>query len=639
MTHLRRRILLLLSAVAVAMLGVAWWIRQQELLPSFLELERNQALADLQRGTEALRNEIQFVSDYVSDWSGWDDTYRFVLDRNSEFAASNLETDVFRDTSFDYLSLIGLEGEEVWRGAQLDGESIELPSLPSGNWPVDHPLLAARELDGVTSGLLVTMHGPLLVAARPITDSARTAPMRGWIVMGRFLTTRRIQKLRNQTRLDVEFIEASAASALQRGEPLGDGEQAPRLRIDQRELHVSTVLRGLRGSEDDLVVEVRSPRSIMAHGSRALDFATWATMGSVLALFGVIGFVLQRSVVSPLQSLTKHALRIRDTGDLTGGSGIDRTDELGVLAREFDAMVAKLSELQAVQVEQARAAGMAEVARSVLHDVGNALQPVQGSVSTLKRQTRSRSAADLERVGELMRAKGDDLSRWIAEDRQGRQLPTFLGVLSKSLRSEHEAMSQEVDLLAKCIDHIQNLVDRQNVHRTAATAREYVKAEALVAQALRMSSAPIDDGVVVEPDVQLDETLFLERHKLLAVLINLLRNARHASRGVPVDRRRIRIRVEAADGDRVRFVVEDQGIGLAAEDLTRVFRGKQSGSVHAQGQGLGLHGCANSIAEMGGRLWAESDGLGRGARFVIEIPALHRTAGTPTPVEAAGAAT
>lgn len=630
--------LLLLSLVAAAMLAMVWWIQQRELLPSFLELEQRQALADLQRGTEALHNEVEFVSDYVSDWSGWDDTYRFVVDRNVEFARSNLESDVFRDTSFDFLSMVGLDGVEVWRGAQVDGKPVELPSLPSGTWPADHPLLRPRDPQEAASGILVTQHGPMLVASRPITDSERTAPIRGWMLMGRFLDQKRVQKLRRQTQLDLDFTVVAGLPPSMRAELPPRGEEAKQVVLGLGELHARTVLAGLRGEGDDLMVEMHAPRTILAHGQRAIGFASTATILAVLVLFGAIGYVLQRSVVGPLQHLTQHALRIRDSGDLTRRSGIDRTDELGVLAREFDAMVSELGDLQAAQIEQARAAGMAEVARGVLHDVGNALQPVQASVSALKQKANSRSVSDLERVAELVQAKAGELARWVAEDRQGQKLPGFLGVLAKALRGEHEAMSQEVDLLTKCIDHIQNLVDRQNAHRSAAGAKECVRPEALVAQALRMSAEAADDGVEVVPSVLLDATLCLERHKLLAVLINLLRNARHASRALPPERRVVRFSVEAAGGDRVRFVVEDQGVGIATEDLARIFQQRRSTSGHAQGQGLGLHGCANRIAEMDGRLWAESEGLGRGARFVVELPGLQSATAAVGEVALAGGA-
>ena len=181
---------------------------------------------------------------------------------------------------------------------------------------------------------------------------------------------------------------------------------------------------------------------------------------------------------------------------------------------------------------------------------------------------------------------------------------------------------QEIDNLAKGIDHIQHLANRQHVHDATRGAIETVRAEALVAQAMRMSASEADDGITFLPAIEVDAPLAVEKHKLLAVLINMLRNAHHASFEVPADRRTIRIDVRETGKGMVRFSVIDQGVGIAAENLARIFRGGFTTKGEGKGQGLGLHGCANSVAEMGGRMWVESDGEGRGARFHVELPAV-----------------
>lgn len=622
MSRLGRRILLWLSAVAAAFLGVAWWIQQQHLLPSFLELEAQQAAADLQRGAEALRNELTFVGDYVSDWSGWDDTYRFVDDRNAEFVASNLATGVFRETSFDFLAIVAPDGRDVWRGAELAGTAVKVDELPAGQWPLTHELLSPRAAEEVRLGFVVTAHGPLLVASRPVTDSARTAPTRGWIVMGRFLSAARLERLRRQTWLDLAItpLQGSRHAAV---DWQGDGD-----RRDGRDAHllVSRRLPGLRGPADDLVVEVVMARDLVAQGRRALGFASVATAVAVLLMFAALATMLQRVVVGPLRRLTRHALGIRASGDLTRRSGVARDDEIGMLAREFDGMVERLATLQSQLVERARAGGMAEVARSVLHDVGNALQPVQTDLGLLQRHLGSPYVADLERVGQLLEAHAADLATWLTNDARGRQVPAFLGAVVKGLRADRESATRELDHLGRGLGHIQQLIDRQQVHGDAQGAVEVVRTEALLAEAIRMSRGDLADDVQFVTEVTVP-TLAVEQHRLLAILINLLRNARQASLGLPAARRTVHVAVQAGEAERVSITVRDQGVGIAPEHLARIF---QSGfSTKHDGHGLGLHGCANSVAEMGGRLWAESEGLDRGATFRLDLPLVEVQVGAP----------
>jgi len=96
------------------------------------------------------------------------------------------------------------------------------------------------------------------------------------------------------------------------------------------------------------------------------------------------------------------------------------------------------------------------------------------------------------------------------------------------------------------------------------------------------------------------------------------------------------------DGDRtwLRFQVIDNGIGIAPENLTRIFA--HGFTTRESGHGFGLHGAANLAAEMGGSLTAASDGLGRGSTFTLDLPlptvataATHGVAGPARATEAA----
>ena len=619
-THLRNRILASLTLVTGAFLAITWWIQQQALLPSFVELERQHAVRNLDRGTEALTSEIEHLSDFVGDWSGWDDTYKFVADGNADFLKSNLESDVFRESSFDFLCFLRPDGSEVWRSGLVDGVVPTIDQLPAGRWPTEHALLATPALTDVRTAVIVTGHGPLLLASRPITDSARTAPQRGWIIMGRFLTVARTARLAEQTRLQLRVLPAAqlsdsvevAAYARLRTEGL------PQLdRSDAEHMTASALVPGLVSPRDDLLVQVVLPRAILAQGQSALRSALWTTALAICLVFAVLVWLLQRMVVGPLVKLTQHALEIRASADLTRRSGVARSDEIGTLAHEFDSMVERLAASQTQLLEQARAGGMSEVATSVLHDVGNAMQAVQASAGCLREHLRSRNVSDLERVSRLLVAQADELAGWLTSDAKGRQVPAFLVGLADGLAAEHDAMTRELALLAAGLEHIGQLVDRQRQHSGQRGAIEALDATAMLKEAARIAGAEAA-GVDVAVEVIASGPLHAERHKLLAVLINLVRNACEAVADLPPERRALRLTATDAEPGRIRFAVEDRGVGIAADDLRRVFQGGWTSK--GEGRGVGLHGAANSVREMDGRLWAESDGPGCGARFLVELP-------------------
>jgi CheY-like chemotaxis protein len=116
-----------------------------------------------------------------------------------------------------------------------------------------------------------------------------------------------------------------------------------------------------------------------------------------------------------------------------------------------------------------------------------------------------------------------------------------------------------------------------------------------------------------------------DRRKFSQILHHIVTNAIHftpTGGRVTVSARR----VSTAKGEEAELAVQDTGIGIRPEDLERVFRPFEqadgSDTRRYGGAGLGL-ALARRLTELhGGRIWAESEGEGRGARFLVRLPLL-----------------
>lgn len=125
-------------------------------------------------------------------------------------------------------------------------------------------------------------------------------------------------------------------------------------------------------------------------------------------------------------------------------------------------------------------------------------------------------------------------------------------------------------------------------------------------------------GIEVTRDYRTAPRMMVDRHKLLQILINLLSNAQYAMQEARRDHNRLILRIDMCVEGRVRVDVIDNGVGIPRENLTRIF--SNGFTTKLDGHGFGLHRSALAAKEMGGALTAHSDGPGRGATFMLDLP-------------------
>ena len=270
-------------------------------------------------------------------------------------------------------------------------------------------------------------------------------------------------------------------------------------------------------------------------------------------------------------------------------------------------------------LETSRLAGMAEVATGVLHNVGNVLNSVNVSAGLVVEKLRRSKVSKLGKAAALLTERNGDLGNYLTHDPNGQKLPGYLAKLSQYLVEENAQLLNEVDLLARHIEHIKEVVAVQQSYAKVSGAFENLPADRLVDDAIAMNIGAFErHGVVLERRYSEVPLVRVDRHRVLQILINLLRNAKYALDDVQRLDKQITITIAPADEKTVRVVVADNGIGISQENLARVFA--HGFTTRNNGHGFGLHSGALAAKEMGGSLSAHSLGLRRGATFTLELP-------------------
>jgi PAS domain S-box-containing protein len=270
-------------------------------------------------------------------------------------------------------------------------------------------------------------------------------------------------------------------------------------------------------------------------------------------------------------------------------------------------------------VETSRLAGMAEVASDVLHNVGNVLNSVNVSCSLTIDRVKSSKVASLSKVSGLLEENRGRLDKFFTVDQRGQQLPGYLAALAEHFASEQVLLLKELGQLLQHIEHIKQIVAMQQSYAKVAGVVESISPSQLVDDALHINGAALlRHDIKVRREFDEVPMIFTEKHKVLQILVNLIRNAKYALDEAKQPDRSLTIKVCNEGAEHVKIQVTDNGIGIPPENLTRIFG--HGFTTRHDGHGFGLHSSALTVKELGGSLQAYSEGTGKGATFTLVLP-------------------
>lgn len=319
-----------------------------------------------------------------------------------------------------------------------------------------------------------------------------------------------------------------------------------------------------------------------------------------------------RSPSGEVRFLTETVVPVRAPG--VGGFVGTITD-----VTELTEAQAEVEKLHRQLIDASRQAGRAEVATSVLHNVGNVLNSVNVSANLVVDYVRNSRAAGLSRVAALLEGAKGEIAAFFTSDARGQRLPGYLSKLARQLGNEQEQTLQELATLQKSVEHIKDIVAMQQNYAKLGGLAEPVCVSDLVEDALRLNEgALIRHGVTLQRDFHPVSRVVVDKHKVLQILVNLIRNAKYACDAASHPHKSLTVRI-ARGGRGVEIAVIDNGIGIAPEHMSRIFN--HGFTTKREGHGFGLHSGALAAKELGGELRVESLGVGRGATFVLDLPA------------------
>ncbi len=605
--NIRTKMISLLALLFAVLIVLEISIQKQVLMPSFAELEREDAQTSMKRIDYALDATLESIESMTGDWGNWADAYQFVKSPNVEFVNTNVTAASMKQLKVNAMLIVDLNGAYLLSSARTweTGETLDLDFTARKALPEDFPW-RKNLADGKSArGLLRTNRGVMMTVAAPVLNGSGSGQHMGMVIMGRLLTPAQVRMIGAQAQASLAMLSDHLSDG---SEEIAETDTSTQIFKSFMDIYGRPLM----------TFRVDVPRRITERGHGAVTYASLYLIGAAVTVLLLLVAALNRIVLRPLARVTRRAVAVGEGTDFGARLNIHGQDEIAKLAREFDRMVERVADSRRQLVDQSFQAGFAELAKGVLHNLGNAMTPLGVRLSKLGDRLRDAPAADAElAIAELA---GNHAP---AERRA--DLEEFLRLACRELVSAVTEARSDVAVVQRQATIVQTALSELMRSTRNAHVIESVRLPDLVAQTLEIVPDAARQRLVVNTDESLRKVgaVQVARTVLRLILQNLIINAADAVRDAGRDKGVLHFAAEIiadAGSEQLHLHCKDDGVGIAADNLQRVFDKGFSTKSRETNYGIGLHWCANAIGALGGRIWAASEGPGLGASMHLMLP-------------------
>ena len=616
---LQRKVSLTLLLVIAAFSALSYAILTSVIAPAFDELDLAAAKTNLVRAERAIQTDIDNLEAITADWAPWDDIHDYVRGVNPGFRKGNLDRPTLTNLSLDVMAVYAVDSQLLWSQLLVDGEGRRIDELgifgeEDRAWS---ELTVHEEIASRTVGIVDTRLGPMLISSRPILRSDDSGPIAGALVMGQFMNDERMARLAQRTEVDLHWHPIDSFAANHDIDPQSVRESGTHIETTDQSISSFMMLSDIF-EEPLLVLDADTPRRISSLGAQTVNVAMLFLVSSGIFVTVVIWYLLRQSMLVPIEKLAQHMAKIRASGDLSHRLTLKSDDEIGALAAEFDKLTSEVHEARKALLFQSFKAGKADTAAEVLHNIRNAMTPM---INGLERLAKSFRIGDELRVSEAT----EQLSDPDCPPDRAAKLVQYIDASFARIKSVNDEAGQDMKVVRSQARQVEAILADQEKIANVVPLEENIVVDELVGEAAHIIPREAQDRVAVELDKELTRyRVRAHRIGLLQVLGNLILNAYESIQRGNMRSGRISLSASAAvidDQPMVRLTVRDNGAGFDETTSQRIFQRGFSSKSKGSSTGLGLHWCANAVAGMGGKISAQSLGMGQGAEFHVLLPA------------------
>jgi sensor domain CHASE-containing protein/HPt (histidine-containing phosphotransfer) domain-containing protein len=349
---LRYKSLLIVGTTLVCLLAIVYTVSRQVLLAGFLKVEREDTERNMRRVLDAFGETVNNLSVKAADWAKWDDTYKFMQDRNPQYIESNLTDATLSELKIDFILFYDQKGDLFCSQCRQQKNKIAkaLHDTLLATIGRDSALVRHRSEQSVVSGRMNLQCGPMNIVSRPILTSQGKGPKRGTLIFGDRVEKDDVDRIAQITHLMLTIHPWDLP------QPPSDVAAAKEKITSERPIfvtpHSEDTIAGYARISDlsgnpILLAHIDLPRDIYHQGTRTIRYLLYCIISAGVFFAVVLMALLQKIVVSRIGKLSADANAIAASGDHSARVNVDGKDELARLAASINGMLSALERVEA----------------------------------------------------------------------------------------------------------------------------------------------------------------------------------------------------------------------------------------------------------------------------------------------------
>jgi signal transduction histidine kinase len=603
----KTKILLVISACAVLFLGMfaIWRKNEQHAAETILQgLRESQS----RLVSSAMESSYSLPEAFSLNFSYWDDMVAFIEKPSKQWGDENLEPSLSQFLS-DACLVVDLNGKVVYSAVAPGKQAAVKADL---NLAKLMPLLNRQKKAHFfvrDKGSLYDVSG---ATVHMTADAERKGKVYGYLLIINVVDDAFINRLEKSTSMLVQTVSSAKV-------PESDG--------------FITFVQGLKGIDGKEVgyLSFAAPSNSVAHLAESSNRSMMIFALFALTIVGALFLAILGWITRPLGELG-HALSISSPAPLA--KLLSSKNEFGAVARQVALSFQNKQELEAMLEQKTAAEEALRSANEHLEErVRERTRELEEATTRLSVENAERRLAELRLVEarNLAEAASETKSRFLANMSHEFRTPlnSILGFaeLLRAKLSEDAKLNKYTQNILMSGKRLEGMLENmlalaENDQNESAKSGLADVAETLkIVSEISAEAARLKD---IKLELDCPENLPLvwgSKDKLVQVFFALAGNAVKFS----YPESTVRLSCELSeDGSRVIVCIADHGIGLTAEAKQKIFEQfsqvEDSKERRFQGAGLGLAAAKRLAERMGGEIWVESDGEGKGAKFFVSLP-------------------